>query len=137
MDPLICDHPPRLSPVVGKLNFALQVKIELICQSISILSEFQDWSQIRIDWSIAIQRPIYSSPSSWFLVFYQFAITSLQNNINVKNSSNPPHKIWEECSLQANLKKTVVNLYLLSCWHFHFILSSYFKFADVADNHIA
>ena len=27
MDPLICDHPPRLSPVVGKLNFALQVKI--------------------------------------------------------------------------------------------------------------
>ncbi len=25
--PEICDHPPRLSPVVGKLNFALQVKI--------------------------------------------------------------------------------------------------------------
>ncbi len=28
------------------------------------------------------------------------------------------------CSLQANLKKPVVNFYLLSCWDFHFILSS-------------
>ena len=80
-----------------KLNFSLRQFVLHSSNNVYVFKCSIDILVVNIIKLILL--PKQTSPCnscSGFLVFYDFATRSIENNKNVRFSANPPHKMWEK-----------------------------------------